>query len=127
MSQQLPDTAENFEAFMGVVPDIKKGKPREIEEELFKKSWQKKAVDSFEAKLGIPVKKETTPSNNTILKHKLFQMEYDKDGQLFNELMNSPKYKIIMMEKTWTVDGNFRMFVVYSDDLDFKPEKKEHE
>ena len=123
MSKKLPESDDALTAFLGVSKDLKPVGQRKIEDELFKK-WQAAAVDNFEQKLGIVKTEEAEGAKNIQSKTKMFQMEYDKDKQLFEELINSPKYKIIYWDKTWTMDGNSRIFAVYEDNLDYKPTKK---
>ena len=124
MSQKLPESDDDFNTFSSVAPDLKRGEPRKIEEELYKKNWQKTAVDTFETRLGISVPGVKKDKKNVAIKNKTFQMEYDKDATLLNELMNSPKYRIVYWKDNWTMEGNYRIFCIYEDDLDYKPEKK---
>lgn len=125
MSETLKNTEEDLSTFVATAPDLKRGNPRKIEDELYKKGWQEKAVDEFERRLGFGAPaKVATP--NVQRKSKTFQMEFDKDKTLFEELLNNPKYKIIMMDKTWTVKGDYRIFTIYEDNLDYKPEEKKN-
>jgi hypothetical protein len=125
MKSKLKDTDEGLSAFQRVASDTKLGNQRQVEEELYKKSWQSAKIDDFEKKLGIPLPSNEPAKRNVLVKTKTFIMEFDKDQALLTELLNSPKYKIIYWKDTWTVDGNYRIFAIYEDNLDFKqPEKK---
>lgn len=125
MSDILPDTAEDFNAFTSVAPDLKKSQPpRQLEEELFNKNWQKNVIDKYERSLGIPSLSTKKAAENVVVKNKTFKMEYTEDANLLNELMNSPKYNIIYWKDNWTVDGHYRIFCIYKDNLDFTVEKK---
>jgi hypothetical protein len=124
MSQKLPNTEDGFNSFVNIATDLKvKSAPRKLEEELFKKNWAEKAIDFHEKSLGIPTV-STNKVEKRVYKHKLFKLEYDKDQALLTELMNSPKYNIIRWEANWTVDGEYRIFTIYSDNIDFKPEEE---
>jgi hypothetical protein len=124
MPEVLQDIEDEFATFTRVAPAKPAAKPREIEQELFNKNWAKEAIDNFEDRVGIPRAPEPEVKPNIQFKHRTFQMEYTKDQELFNELLNSPKYKILSMKETWTMSGDYRMFIIYSDNLDYKAESK---
>ena len=124
MKKKLPNTEENFNTFTNTVPNLEKEPKRQLEDELFKKNWQKTVVDTFEKNLGLPDKTTTQTKKNVLIKNKTFQLEFDKDQILLNELMNSPRYHIILWKDTWTMDGNYRIFAIYEDNLDYNPDKK---
>lgn len=105
---------EEFITFTSVAPDLKRGNERQLEQELFKKNWSTSVIDEYEKRMGIPTKKANDNANR-VVKTKTFRLEYNEDALLLNELMNSPKYNIIYWKDTWTVDGYFRVFAIYSD------------
>jgi hypothetical protein len=123
MSKQKIHT-EDFMTFSNVgIPD--KGtnkKERNLSEELHKKNWQTQTIDNFEKALGVtPVQKK----NKLKYKTRVFSPDYEKDAALMNELMNHPKYAVVYWKDTWTVEGLYKAFVIYSENLDYiEPEQK---
>ncbi len=111
--KKLPNSDDNLASFKSVSPDLKRENNRSLVDELYKKNWQKTTIDNFEKSMGYGPK-PASPESDVIFDNKLFEMEYDKDKKIFNELMNNPEYKIIFMKDSWTVDGKFRIFVIYS-------------
>lgn len=92
---------------------------RSIPQELGAKNWQQEKVDQFEKLMGISAAKKK--AENLVYKTKTFNTEFDKDNKELTELFNSPKYAIVYWNHTWTVSGDFKIFVVYSDNKDYKP------
>ena len=90
---------------------------RDLAQELYRKSYQGKTIDQFEKNLGI---NPPRPKKNLKYKIKIFSPDYEKDVDLLNELMNNPKYQIVTWDKTWTVEGLYKVCVVYSEDTDHK-------
>lgn len=90
---------------------------RNLGEELYKKNWAEKTIDSFEKTLGVRPK---APKLNLEHKVKVFSLDFDKDVSLFNKLMNDPRYKIIYQKDNWTVEGLYKMAVIYTENLDYK-------
>lgn len=118
----IQDSSETFEQFSSVAPDLKRKNERSLVDELYKKNWAVDAMDNYEKAVGI-----TPPSGKVeevIYDNHLFNPTYDADKKLLNELMNSPKYKIIYMKDNWSPDGEYRVFVVYSKSGEPKKEIK---
>lgn len=107
---------------------LRKKPVKNLEEELFGKKGVKEVIDEFEKAQGFTGNKPTAP---TKLKYynKVFNVNRDDDRTLLNTLLNdtaSGRFSIIMWEKNWTVHGDFKLFVIYSENLDFKkPEEDE--
>jgi len=100
--------------------DFKPNKPRQernLAEEIHKTNWQTEKIDMFEKSLGIrtPQKKK-----NLRTKFRLFAPEFEKDSKLLEELANNPKYTVTTWDKNWDMNGNIKIFVSYTEDLDYK-------
>lgn len=114
----LEDSSDNFEQFSGVAPDLKRRDERNLIDELHKKNWQAKTVDNFEKSMGItpgPPEKQ-----KMLMKNRIFEPGYDKDQELLNELMNSPKYRIVYQKDNWSPDGSYKIFIIYGELLEDK-------
>lgn len=110
---------EDFLTFSNV-SDIRsnlQSEDRNLAGELYKKNWQEKTIDNFEKTLGIAPK---TAKPKLSYKTRVFSPDYEKDAALLNELMNHPKYSIIYWKDNWTVEGLYKSFVIYSENLDYK-------
>lgn len=90
---------------------------RELSEELFNTHKPKAIIDNFEQTVGL--KPKTKKKKNVAYKNRQFNLEVDKDRDLLNTLMNSPKYRIVYFKDTWTALGLYRMFVIYEENLDY--------
>jgi hypothetical protein len=102
------------------VSDIRANIPaqeRNLGDELYKKNWQSQTIDSFEKSLGVRPK---ISKANLKYKSRIFSPDYDKDATLLNELMNHPKYSILYWKDNWTVEGLYKVFAIYSENLDYK-------
>lgn len=111
---------QDFLTFSGVGAaraDIK-AEDRNLAGELYKKNWQERTLDQFEKVQGI--QPSTKAKANLKYKSKLFAPEFDKDAGLLNELMNHPKFSIIYWKDNWTPDGNYKVFAIYAENLDWK-------
>lgn len=79
----------------------------------------KEIVDTLEREMGIkaPIKKENIKKHVATL-----APDDDADKELLELILNNPdRYNINYMDKTWTVRGEYRMFIVYSENLNVKP------
>ena len=91
---------------------------RNLAGELYKKNWQEKTLDHFEKTLGIqPISKDKP---NLKFKSRIFDPSYVKDSELLNELMNHPKFCITYWKDNWTSEGVYKVFAIYSENLDYK-------
>lgn len=96
---------------------------RDLENELFGKKGQEKIVDAFEKELGFGGRKEVVV--NEKIYNRIFCPNVDEDQKLLNTLLNDKtKFRIIMWKDTWTAHGDYRIFIVYSENLDAKASKK---
>ena len=114
---------EDFLPFSNVgIPDKGNKKERSLPDELHKKNWQTQTIDNFEKALGIA---PTQKKQKLKYKSRVFSPDYEGDTALLNELMNHPKYAVIYWKDTWTVDGLYKVFAIYSENLDYiEPEQK---
>lgn len=113
---KLEVSEESFSQFTSIAPDLKRSSDRVLPDELNKKSWQTKVIDNFEQSIGIPSGGRTPGSPPKMnYKNRLFEPTYDKDQNLLNELMNSPKYRIVYLKDNWTPDGSYKIFVIYGE------------
>jgi hypothetical protein len=112
--------------FSDTVSDLKISKikkDRDLENELFGKKGIQEKIDALEESLGFG-KGEKIKSRNLKFHHKLLNPSHDEDEQLLNELLNDKyRFNIIMWKDTWTVHGEYKVFVIYSEDLDVKKEE----
>ena len=98
---------------------------RNLASELYKKNWQTETIDQFEKVMGFVPK---TKKPNLKFKNRVFDLDYDKDTTLLGEIMNHPKYSIIYWKDNWTMEGKYKAFIIYSENLDYKtPEVKNNE
>ena len=114
----LEDSSESFEQFTSIAPDLKRRDERNLTDELYKKNWQTKTVDNFEKSMGIHPGE--AGKQKMLMKNRIFEPSYDKDQELLNELMNSPKFRIVYLKDNWTPDGSYKLFVIYGEILEDK-------
>lgn len=68
-------------------------------------------IASIEQSLGVTPKAKKYKYMNALL-----SMNNKEDSDLLNLLLNDrEKYNVVGVEKTWTVEGDFRMFVIYTE------------
>ena len=120
--KRITTNSTDYEQFSSVAPDLERKNARELVDELYHKNWPKEAIDNFESRNGVfPAQ---APVEELEFDHRVLDLSYASDGKLFNKLMNGEGYKILQMEKTFTPDGTFKVFVIYSKP---KVDKKEIE
>lgn len=98
--------------------------PRDLEKELFGKKGSQKFVDNIEQELGI---KPKIDKHRIKFHNRVFSPADPDDGKLLDELYNDPRYAIVQTKDTWTAFGEYKMFVLYGEDLDFKPKEEEND
>jgi len=98
---------------------------RDLEQELFGKKGVKEAIDAYENELGFGKNQRDKKVNRRVY-NRIFSPDDDDERKLLDELLNDQeRFQIIMMKDTWTVHGNYKVFVIYSENLDAKKDKKE--
>ena len=117
MAKQKLSSKEDFLTFSDLRESELPVEDRNLAGELYKKNWQATTIDSFEKSIGIVPKQQKL---NLKYKSRVFSPDYDKDAELLNELMNHPKFTIIYWKDNWTVEGLYKVFAIYSENLDFK-------
>ncbi len=97
-----------------------KNKPeRNLKKELFGKKDVNEVIDAYENSLGYPKKQKQDV--NLKYKNKIFTANNAEDTELLNELMNSKdRYTIVMWKDTWTVHGDYKVFIIYAENTDSK-------
>ena len=114
--------------FGSMVQDLKlkpKKEERNLEQELFRKDNRQEIVDNYEKQvLGI---KPRARKVNLLFKSRMFNLTYEDDNKLFMTLMNDPRYAIVSIDKSFTVQGEFLAFIIYSEDQDYKETKKSND
>lgn len=98
---------------------------RDLENELFSDKRITKVLDAYEETIGI--KNKLPKKTNIVYKNILLSPGYDEeDKALFNELLNDiDLYRIVKMTDNWTARGDYRVFIVYTEDLDVKQQRAE--
>lgn len=105
--------------YAGAASDIKiiRQTERDIAKELDSSFDPQKVVDSFEEAQGVRPKKEK--KKNIKSKCFIFDMAVKEDQELFEKLINSPKYQIIYKKDSFSTRGDYKMFCIYNEDLDY--------
>ena len=99
------------------LPKLKGGKKaRDLVDELFSMKNPNQIIDEYEKKMGYPQKQEKIKVK---FKNRVFTPTHADDQELLNELINDEdKYKIVMWKETWTVHGDYKIFIIYSERVD---------
>lgn len=122
-----PDVEEKTEFIIsGSVSDMKKReKGRDIETDLFGSKSIKEVIDSFEEQTGIKNKVFIKPKEE--FKNILLSPGYDEeDRTLLNQLLNDNEmYRIVKMTESWTARGEFKLFIIYAENLDLKAKREQ--
>lgn len=99
----------------------------EIRSQLFHGSDPEKLVDAYEEQLGIKTASAPTPRfkmNNVMLS----PGADDDDSVLLNQLYNDQElYQIVEKSNYWTPRGEYKIFVIYSENLDVKEARAKKE
>lgn len=90
---------------------------KDLEQQLFGKKGVKEFIDQFERETGIVPKK---PDKQTVkYNNRVFSPTNEEDRKLLNELLNDrDRFGITMWKDSWTVHGDYRVFVLYYEILD---------
>lgn len=92
---------------------------RDLEKELFGKRQIKDLLTNFEQELGIaPGNKK---AKKIVRKAEILSPSKDEDAEKLNQILNEDaKYNIVMWKDTWTVHGDYRIFIIYEEAIDDK-------
>jgi hypothetical protein len=89
-------------------------KTRNVRNEVTNKGFDPEAViDAFEQAKGIKRRSRNTGMSEYVFKNTILDPEQQRDQDMLNELMNNKKYIIALWKDTWTVQGSFRVFIIY--------------
>lgn len=95
--------------------------PRDLEAELFNKKSIREMVTNFERELGLnPGKKGKNTKRHALI---LSPAKEDDSEKLAVILNDDAKYRIMMWKDTWTVHGDYRIFLIYEEIIDEKKRK----
>lgn len=110
-------TAEQYNAGEVTDMNIKRMSERELKEELGGHKSSEEIIDAFEEERGIKVKKEKkTNIRNDV---RIFDIRNDADLKLYQGLINSPRYTIMLFKDHFSsVTGKYTIVCHYQEDLD---------
>ena len=81
-------------------------------------------LDAFEKAQGL----EKSAPEQPKLRYKHIMLSPgvdDEDSKLLDDLMNDPElYQIVNRTQTWTVRGEFKIFIEYTENLDVKKKRE---
>ena len=86
---------------------------RDLEQELFGRKGLRDKVDALETELGIKPRQQKILKSRR--KNQTFVPSKDEDKELLDQLMNDEKFRIIVWKDTWTVQGDYKVFVIYEE------------
>lgn len=110
-------TAPESLTFSGMASSPESKADRNLQDELYKKSWMASTIDNFEKLSGIAPKVKKPKLK---YKTKMFKPEFEKDQALLDVLFNDPRFSIVSMDKNWGQDGKLSIFAIYSENLEYK-------
>ena len=91
---------------------------RDLEAELFNRRSIKDMVTNMEKELGLSPGKKAKEVRRHV---DILAPGREEDGQKLSRILNDDKtYRIIMWKDTWTVHGDFRVFLIYEEFVDDK-------
>lgn len=93
---------------------------RDLEQELFGKKGIKVALDSLEQSLGYGEKEKKVKVK---VYNKIFSPDTSEDKKLLDELLNDPRFEILRWVDSWTAHGHYKVFIIYSENLELRPVK----
>lgn len=116
---------ELFSSTLSEIRDSDIPEPRDLESELFNKKSIREMVTNFEKELGLAPGKK----GKTVRRHaEILSPAKEEDGEKLSSILNDDgKYRIVMWKDTWTVHGEFRVFLVYEENIDVKKGKNLNE
>ncbi len=89
---------------------------RDLEAELFNKRSLRDMVTNMEKELGISPGKKAKKARRHA---EILAPGRESDGEKLSQILNDDlKYRIIMWKDTWTVHGDYRVFLVYEEQLE---------
>lgn len=94
---------------------------RDLESELFNKRSIRDLVTNVERELGLAPGKKS----KQVKRHcRIVAPNKDDDAEILNTIINDDaKYKILMWKDTWTVHGDYRIFLIYEELVEDKKTK----
>ena len=92
----------------------------DLSKEIFKTFKQEDIIDAYEKSMGI--KQRTYDIPKTRYKHIMLSPgTSEDDSELLDQLKNDPElFQIIGEKSTWTVRGEYKIFIEYLENLDVK-------
>lgn len=124
-NKKEPTATEHFD--FGSPGDLnvsRKGIRRNVRNEVNNKDFDPQAViDAFEIAKGIKRRPASDGTEGYVFKNIILDPETQKDQDMLNELLNNKRYLISLWKDTWTMQGSFRIFIVYG----AKPEDPDKE
>jgi hypothetical protein len=123
-SSELNRTTEHFDFGSSAGDFLVSSSKRNVRSEVSNKDFDPEAViDAFEMAKGIKRRSRESVEPEQTFKNIILDPEQQRDQDMLNELLNNKKYTIIQWKDTWTNQGTFRVFVIYSQRTE-KEEKK---
>ena len=119
----MPSEDLTFQAELSELGNGEFKEPRDLEAELFNRRTVKDLVTNLEKELGL------NPSGNkkaAVKRHAvILSPNKDEDQQQLETILNDDaKFRIVMWKDSWTVHGDFKLFLIYEEFLDTKKGKK---
>ena len=92
---------------------------RDLESELFNKRSIRDLVTNIERELGLnPGGKK---GKNVKRHNRIIAPGRDEDAEILTQILNDDaKYRILLWKDTWTVHGDYRIFLIYEEQLEDK-------
>lgn len=112
-----------FKSTLSDLAGVDAGEARDLEAELFNRRSIKDMVTNLEKELGI---NPADRKKSKVIRHaEILAPGKDEDNEKLAMIINDDNtYKIIMWKDTWTMHGDYRVFVIYEEFLDEKKKRK---
>lgn len=106
---------EHFDFGASAADVFVSGGKRNIRNEVTNKEFDPEAViDAYEIAKGIKKRSRPDEALELTFKNIVLDPEQQRDQDMLNELMNNKNYSIVQWKDTWTSQGTFRVFIIYS-------------
>lgn len=120
------DTPDQF-LFSNVLSDMPsnpKKAERNLEAELFGDKQVAQMLDEYEKSIGF--KEQEKPKQNVKWRNIVLCPEDANDRATLNDLMNDKeKYTIIKWSEAWTARSQYKVFIIFTENLDVEVKPKE--